>query len=49
MTKKEVIERFLSRNYLVSPDFLDSYDGNDDLLENIEKKDGLLILNIQCK
>ncbi len=49
MNKKELIERFLSKNYLVSPCFLTSFDGNDDFIDEfssrINGKERLVVLN----
>lgn len=48
MNKKEIVETFLNKNYLISPCFLESFDGGDFLNEfnkRVKEKDKIVVLN----
>ena len=46
MNSVNVIENFLHKNFLISPDFLDCYDGNDEaIIKTFAGRDGPLVLN----
>lgn len=45
MNKEEIIQIFLDKDYLVSPDFLDSFDGDNGFLKQLTDKKDLVVLN----
>jgi len=45
MNKQEVIEGFLKKNYLVSPDFFEEYDDEQNLLVNLKENHKPLVIN----
>ena len=45
MNKQEVIEKYLKKNYLISPDFFDNYDDNDELVFDMMTKSKPLVIN----
>lgn len=45
MNKKEIIERFYRRKYLISPDFFDEYDGEEEVFFSLKEVNKPLILN----
>ena len=45
MNRLEVIDRYLGKNFLLSPDFFENYDGNDEFLVTFSGKDRPLIIN----
>jgi len=46
MTEVNIIERFLNKNFLISPDFLECYDGKDEtIMKAFDGKEGPLVLN----
>ena len=44
MNRQEVIEIFLKKNYLVSPDFFDEFDGNDEFISHLTLKEEPIVL-----
>ncbi len=45
MNKQELIENFLDKNYLVSPDFFDDYDEDEEILFKLNGRTNPLVLN----
>jgi len=45
MNKGETVEKFLKKNYLVSPDFFEEYDEDDEVIENLNNENKPLVLN----
>ncbi len=44
MNKKEIIESFLKKQYLVSPDFLENYEENNEIIEKIDSKEKPIVI-----